>query len=130
MSQRYYIAVPKKIEKWGYQTIPTWKNYSFTGTLREAQETAIELFTEEGHLEEDMLKNIEEYYDSGEFDKISSKWDEMSDDDQYETCKTFYEEYLKFICDDYNSGLELWDEVSNEYMKQPFNDEVVVIELN
>lgn len=35
IKQRYYISVPNKV-KWEYQTIPTWKNYSFTGSIEEA----------------------------------------------------------------------------------------------
>ena len=32
MENRYYIAVPTKVKRFSYQTIFTWKNYSFTGT--------------------------------------------------------------------------------------------------
>ena len=129
MNKRYYIAVPNKV-KWGYQTVPTWKNYSFTGNLEDAQKKAIELFTNEGYLEENIIDNLVSYYDSESYDKIYENWDSFSEEQKYESSKDFYKDFLEFSIDDFNRGLTLWDEVSNDYKKNIFNDELKVIELN
>ena len=128
MSQRYYIAVPKKIKNWGYQTIPTWKNYSFTGTLREAQETAIDLFIQEGHLD-NILDELDDYYNEQEYEKICEKWEDIDLDKQYEYLKVFYDDYLRFENDEYASGLTPWNNISPEDVKNYYEDDVTFIEL-
>ena len=128
MSQRYYIAVPKKIKNWGYQTILSWKNYSYTGTLREAQEKAIELFIQEEHIS-NVLNELINYYDENEYNNICDKWNEYDEDKKYEYCKPFYNDYLEFEIDDVNKGLTLWEYVSNDEMKNYFDDEATFIEL-
>lgn len=128
MSQRYYIAVPKKIKNWGYQTILSWKNYSYTGTLREAQERAIKLFIEEEHIS-NVLNELIDYFDENEYNNICDKWDELDEDKKYEYCKPFYDDYLKFEIDDVNKGLTLWDYVSNDEMKNYFDEEATFVEL-
>jgi hypothetical protein len=87
MNQRYYIAVPNKV-KWTYQTIPTWKNYSFTGTLEEARQKALELFKQEGYLY-DELEDLFEFYDEDKYNQIYEKWDNLDDQEKYECCKEF-----------------------------------------
>ena len=129
MKQRYYIAIPNKV-KWGYQTVPTWKNYSFTGSFEDAQKTAIELFTNEGYLKENIIDNLVSYYDSESYDKIYGNWDSFSEEQKYKSSKEFYKDFLEFIIDDFNRGLTLWDDVSNEHKKNIFSDELKVIEIN
>ena len=128
MTQRYYIAVPKKIKNWGYQTIPSWKNYSFTGTLREAQETAIDLFIQESHLN-NPLDELDDYYDEQEYEKICETWEDIDLDKQYEYLKVFYNDYLRFENDEYASGLTLWTNISPDDVKNYYEDEVTFVEL-
>ena len=62
---RYYIAVPKLIKEPSYQTILTWKNYSFTGTYDQALIKAIILFRNEGYFGEqgvDFYDKYEEFW--------------------------------------------------------------------
>ena len=101
MNKRYYIAVPNKVN-WGYQTVPTWKNYSFTGTFEDAQKKAIELFTNEGYLEENIIDNLVSYYDSESYDKMYENWDSFSEEQKYESSKEFYTDFLEFIIDDFS----------------------------
>ena len=131
MENRYYIAVPKKIKNWSYQTIPTWKNYSYTGTLEKAQMKAIELFVNEGNLDYDeILESLSEYHNPEIYNEIYENWDNFSEEKKYEYCKEFYKDYLEFEIDDFNKGLTLWDQVSNDSKKNIFNDELNVIELD
>ena len=128
--QRYYIAVPNKV-KWTYQTIASWKNYSFTGTLEEAQKKAIELFIEEGHLDNDeILDCLSDYFDESTFNQISENWEDLLDEEKYKYCKNFYSDYLQFEIDDFNKGLTLWNNVSNDEKINSFQDELRVIELD
>ena len=128
MTNRYYIAIPKKIKNWSYQTIPTWKNYSFTGTLREAQEIAIDLFIQEGHLD-NVLDELADYYNENEYNKICEIWEDINEDKQYEYLKIFYDDYLKFEIDDVNKGLILWSNMFTEDFKSYNEDEVKYVEL-
>lgn len=131
MNQRYYIAVPNKITNWGYQTMPTWKNYSFTGTLEDAQDKAIELFTEAGYLnEDDILDYLSDYYDENTYQKLYYSWDNLSDEEKHKHTKKFYVDFLRFEIDDVNKGLALWDEISNDQKKNIYQDDLKVIELN
>jgi len=129
MSQRYYIAIPNNV-KWTYQTIPTWKNYSFTGSLREAQEKTIELFKNNGNIDDDtILDSLSYYYDEKQYKIICNEWEDIDDDKKYEYCKIYYDDYLKFYIDDSNKGLALWDDVSNSDKKNIYAGELNVIEL-
>ena len=134
--ERYYIAVPNEF-KYGYQSFPTWKNYSYSGTLIEAQEKAIELFVEAGYLHENMLNNLSEHYldkfplgDEKYLDDLEENWDNFTIDEKRKHLKNFYDDYLEFYIDDYNKGLTLWENVSNENKKNVYSDSLKVIELD
>lgn len=131
MENRYYIAVPKKIKNWSYQTIPTWRNYSYQGKLKDAQLKAIELFVNEGHLDYDeILESLSEYHEPTIFDNIYENWENLSEEEKYEYCKEFYKDFLEFQIDEYNRGLSLWNDVDNDNKKNVFENELKVIELN
>ena len=134
--QKYYIAVPNEF-KYSYQSFPTWKNYSFTGTLIEAQEKAIELFVKAGYLDCNMLINLSEHYldnfplgDEKYLDNLEENWDKFTIDEKRKHLKNFYDDYLEFYIDDYNKGLTLWKNVSDEDKRNVFSDNLNVIELN
>lgn len=134
--ERYYIAIPNKV-KYNYQSVPTWKNYSFTGTLYEAQEKAIQLFIETGDLDKDMLTNLSEYYldkfplgDEKYLDDLEEKWDKFTNDEKRKHLKDFYDDYLEFYIDDFNRGLTLWKNVSNEDKKNVWTYNLNVIHLD
>ena len=128
---RYYIAVPDN-KKWSYQTIFTWKNYSFTGTYEEAVIKAIELFSEEGYFE-DYKDKIYDFYGT---DQRYHMWEDAKEawyNDDYESmCKntfSFFEDYFQFESDEYNKGIIEWDKFDTEYMKNWDEDEVHIIEV-
>ena len=134
--QIYYIAVPDKV-KYSYQSFPTWKNYSFTGTLYEAQEKAIELFIKSGDLEINMMDNLIEYYlhkypcrDEKFLNEMEKNWNNYSEQDKKVYLKEFYNDYLEFYIDDFNRGLTLWKNVSDEDKRNVYSDNLNVIELN
>ena len=132
----YYIAVPDKV-KYSYQSFPTWKNYSFTGTLYEAQEKAIELFIKAGYLDEDIFINLSEYYldkfplgDEKYLDDLEENWDKFTDDEKRNHLKNFYDDYLEFYIDDFNRGLTLWKNVSDEDKRNVYSNNLNVIHLD
>ncbi len=134
-TQRYYIAVPDN-KKYGYQTIPTWKNYSYTGTLFEAQEKAIELFIKAGYLENDMLTNLSEFYldtnpfgDEKYLDTLEELWETDNDIEKNKHLKKFYDSYLKYHQEECNRGLILWDNVDNENKRNIYSNNLHVIEI-
>ena len=136
---RYYIAVPRKIEKFSYQTIFSWTNYSFIGTYDEAIIKAIELFKEEGYFE-NIYDDIYHYYgDLGppitDFNvSVNLLFDDYWKDEKYydlfKLIPGYFKNYFQFEADDYNKGVIEWDKFDNEYMKNWDEDKVCVIELN
>ena len=128
---RYYIAVPDN-KKWSYQTIFTWKNYSFYGTYHEAIVKAIELFSEEGYFE-DYKDKIYDFYGTDVAYKMHDAYDAWADEDyesMWNNTSSFFEDYFQFESDDYNKGIIEWDNFDNECMKNWDEDEVCVVELN
>ncbi len=129
---RYYIAVPKN-QNFSYQTICSWKNYSFTGTYDEAVIKAIELFSEEGHFE-DYIEQITNFYDTEQryhmWEEAREAWYNEDYESMWKTAKSYFIYYFEFESDDYNKGIIEWDEFDTEYMKNWDEDEVIVTELN
>lgn len=129
---RYYIAVPTKIEKFSYQTIFTWTNYSFTGSYEECIVKAIELFREEGYFK-NLIDDICNYYGEEDNIEISDILDALQNDDyetMWENAPNYFKDYFDFVSDDFNKGIIEWDKFDNEYMKNWHEDKVHVIELN
>ena len=128
---RYYIAVPKN-QKFSYQTIYRWKNYSFTGTYEEAVIKAIELFSEEGYFE-DYKDKIYDFYGTDVAYRMHDAYDAWADNDyksMWKNTASYFIDYFKFESDDYNKGIIEWDEFDREYMKNWDEDEIIVTELN
>ena len=129
VKQRYYIAVPNKIENFGYQTIPTWKNYSFTGTFEDAKDNAIKLFKHEGLIDDYHI--LDELDDNTEkFNELYNNWDNLTEKEKDSHRKIAYDNILNFIIDEVNSGLILWDDICNEDKKNPFQKNLNVIEID
>ena len=126
---RYYIAVPKN-QKFSYQTIYRWKNYSFTGTYDEAVIKAIELFSEEGYFE-DYKDKIYDFYGTDVAYRMHDAYDAWADEDfeSTENTASYFIDYFQFESDDYNKGIIEWDKFDTEYMKNWDEDEVIVTEL-
>ena len=129
---RYYIAVPKN-QNFSYQTICTWKNYSFTGTYDEAVIKAIKLFSEEGYFE-DYIDQITNFYDTEQryhmWEEAREAWYNEDYKSMWENTSSYFIDYFQFESDDYNKGIIEWDEFDTEYMKNWDEDEVIVTELN
>ena len=128
---RYYIAVPKN-QKFSYQTIYRWKNYSFTGTYDEAVIKAIELFSEEGYFE-DYKDKIYDFYGTDVAYRMHDAYDAWADEDfesMWKNTASYFIDYFEFESDDYNKGIIEWDKFDTEYMKNWDEDEVIVTELN
>ena len=129
---RYYIAVPKN-QKFSYQTIYRWKNYSFTGTYDEAVIKAIELFSEEGYFE-DYIEQITNFYDTEQryhmWEEAREAWYNEDFESMWKNTASYFIDYFKFESDDYNKGIIEWDKFDTEYMKNWDEDEVIVTELN
>ena len=131
---RYYIAVPHLVKQPSYQTILTWKNYSFTGTHDEAIIKAIHLFREEGYFE-NLYNDIDYYYgDQGypntDFNLLDDYWENEKYYELFTLIPEYFKNYFRFEADDYNKGVIEWDKFDNKYMKKWAEDEVYVIELN
>ena len=127
---RYYIAVPKN-QKFSYQTIYRWKNYSFTGTYDEAVIKAIELFHEEGYFD-DYKDQIYNFYGTDIAYRMHDAYDAWADKDfesMWKNTASYFIDYFKFESDDYNKGIIEWDKFDTEYMKNWDEDEVIVTEL-
>ena len=128
---RYYIAVPKN-QKFSYQTIYRWKNYSFTGTYDEAVIKAIELFSEEGYFE-DYIDLITNFYETDQryhmWEDAKEPWYNEDYEPMWKTAKSYFIDYFEFESDDYNKGIIEWDKFDTEYMKNWDEDEVIVTEL-
>ena len=129
---RYYIAVPSKIEKFSYQTIFTWTNYSFTGSYEEVIIKAIELFQKEGYFEK-FIDDICHYYGEDneiEMSEVLDAWDNNDYETMWENTPDYFKDYFDFVSDDFNKGIIEWDKIDNEYMKNWYEDKVHVIEIN
>ena len=127
---RYYIAVPKN-QKFSYQTIYRWKNYSFTGTYDEAVIKAIELFSKEGYFE-DYKDKIYDFYGTDVAYRMHDAYDAWADEDfesMWKNTASYFIDYFEFESDDYNKGIIEWDKFDTEYMKNWDEDEVIVTEL-
>ena len=159
MEDRYYIAVPDKVE-FSYHTIFSWKNYSFTGTYEDAMKTAIELFIEHGYFT-NICNDLEYFYkkdedendddddvdendkdDESENDKYDEDkddendddsrwldWDEWDIDEKWENCKDYFKDFFRFTQDEVNSGVALWKDVDYDSKKNWGETRLVVIEV-
>ena len=127
---RYYIAVPDK-KKWSYQTIFTWKNYSFTGTYHEAIVKDIELFYKEGYFD-DYKYEIKNFYGTDVAYRMHDAHDAWADGDyesMWQNTSSYFIDYFQFDSDECNKGIIEWDKFDTEYMKNWDEDEVHIIEL-
>ena len=98
---RYYIAVPKN-QKFSYQTIYRWKNYSFTGTYDEAVIKAIELFSEEGYFK-DYKDKIYDFYGTDIAYRMHDAYDAWADKDfesMWKNTASYFIDYFEFESDD------------------------------
>ena len=134
---RYYIAVPKLIKEPSYQTILTWKNYSFTGTYDEALIKAIILFRNEGYFGEqgvDFYDKYEAFWGGAvsviQIGGLMDAWANKNYEFVLKCCKYYFKEYFKFESDDVNKGIIEWDKIDPEYMKNYDEDEVNVTVLH
>lgn len=148
MEDRYYIAVPNKVE-FSYQTIFSWENYSFTGTYEDAMKTAIELFIEHGYFD-NICSDLEYFYkdnDSNENDNDVDEndidneddenydgcwwldWDEWDIDEKWENCKDYFKDFFRFTQDEVNSGVALWKNVDYDSKKNWDETRLRVIEV-
>ena len=131
---RYYIAVPKKIDSWSYQTLYTWKNYCFNGTYEEAIIKAIELFQDEGYLQETFIEDIFHYYGDDIIDIDTDKLFEAFENKHYTSifkyASKYFIHYFTLYSQDYNKGILRWDEIDSEYMTNPNEDTPHIIYLN
>ena len=150
MTQRYYIAVPNIPKNVSYHHIPSWTNYSFTGTYDEAMITAIELFEEKNlfHDSSQIIDNLIHFYknDSTENDSTEKNFSDDDDDDddddkwynwddwdadlKWENCKDYFIDYFNIEnSDEYVSGVCPWDQVDYEFKKNWDEDILKVYEL-
>jgi hypothetical protein len=117
--KQYYIAVPDEL-KLSYQSFPTWKNFSFTGTLEDAKNKAIKLFWEANYFD-DILEKLVDYCDEEDvegYEDLCEKWESLSRQEKDEYCKLYYEDVLDFSSsDDVNCGLIVWNKIDNEHKK-------------
>jgi len=148
MEDRYYIAVPDKVE-FSYHTIFSWKNYSFTGTYEDAMKTAIELFIEHGYFT-NICNDLEYFYKDNDSDKNDNDvdendinneddendddcwwldWDEWDIDEKWKNCKDYFKDFFEFTQDEVNSGVALWKDVDYDSKKNWDETRLVVIEV-
>ena len=147
MTQRYYIAVPNIPKNVSYHHIPSWTNYSFTGTYDEAMVTAIELFEEKNFFDDSsqIIDNLIHFYkndstendsteknfsdsDSDEDDKWYN-WDDWSAGEKWENCKDYFKDFFRFTQDEVNSGVALWKDIDYDSKKNRDETRLVVIEV-
>ena len=124
--QRYYIAIPERVANNGYQSIPSWKNYSFYGSLEEAKGLAYKLFSREGYFE-DILYELINYY--GNSKEIEINWNKWSIKEKITNCEEYFNDFFRFRKDEYNIGLALWNNVSNYDKKNIYSANLNLIEL-
>ena len=133
MIKRYYIAVPNNNKPYTYQTIPTWKNYSFTGSYDDAMITAIQLFTDHGHFGNYNDKDDILFYYQGLKENYEADLSDYQDWDAEEKWHNFKEYYINYFdinqSDDYVSGVCEWDAVSNDFKKNWDDEYLTVIEI-
>ena len=136
MEDRYYIAVPNKVE-FSYQTIFSWENYSFTGTYEDAMKTAIELFIEHGYFD-NICSDLEYFYkeddDENNVDENDDEcrwldWDEWDVDEKWENCKDYFKDFFRFTQDEVNSGVALWKDIDYDSKKNWDETRLKVIEV-
>ena len=132
MEDRYYIAVPNKVE-FSYQTIFSWENYSFTGTYEDAMKTAIELFIEHGYFD-NICSDLEYFYKDNDDNKNDDEcrwldWDEWDIDEKWENCKDYFKDFFRFTQDEVNSGVALWKDVDYDSKKNWDETRLKVIEI-
>ena len=132
MEDRYYIAVPNKVE-FSYQTIFSWENYSFTGTYEDAMKTAIELFIEHGYFD-NICSDLEYFYKDNDSDENDDEcrwleWDEWDIDEKWENCKDYFKDFFRFTQDEVNSGVALWKDVDYDSKKNWDETRLKVIEI-
>ena len=132
MEDRYYIAVPNKVE-FSYQTIFSWENYSFTGTYEDAMKTAIELFIEHGYFD-NICSDLEYFYKDNDSDENDDEcrwleWDEWDIDEKWENCKDYFKDFFRFTQDEVNSGVALWKDVDYDSKKNWDETRLKVIEV-
>lgn len=131
MEERYYIAVPNKVDRFSYQTIFTWTNYSFTGTYDNAMITAIKLFEEHGHFD-NIIDKLIDYYEKNKniSDKESDEesdvesdlkwydWDTWDAEEKWENCREYFIDLFNLEnSDEIISGVGLWHLYSNDFKK-------------
>lgn len=132
MEDRYYIAVPNKVE-FSYQTIFSWENYSFTGTYEDAMKTAIELFIEHGYFD-NICSDLEYFYKDNDDNENDDEcrwldWDEWDIDEKWENCKDYFKDFFRFTQDEVNSGVALWKDVDYDSKKNWDETRLKVIEV-
>ena len=132
MEDRYYIAVPNKVE-FSYQTIFSWENYSFTGTYEDAMKTAIELFIEHGYFD-NICSDLEYFYKDNDDNENDDEcrwldWDEWDIDEKWENCKDYFKDFFRFTQDEVNSGVALWKNVDYDSKKNWDETRLKVIEI-
>ena len=132
MEDRYYIAVPNKVE-FSYQTIFSWENYSFTGTYEDAMKTAIELFIEHGYFT-NICSDLEYFYKDNDDNENDDEcrwldWDEWDIDEKWENCKDYFKDFFRFTQDEVNSGVALWKDVDYDSKKNWDETRLKVIEV-
>jgi hypothetical protein len=132
MEDRYYIAVPNKVE-FSYQTIFSWENYSFTGTYEDAMKTAIELFIEHGYFD-NICSDLEYFYKDNDDNENDDEcrwldWDEWDIDEKWENCKDYFKDFFRFTQDEVNSGVALWKDVDYDSKKNWDETRLKVIEI-
>jgi hypothetical protein len=63
-------------------------------------------------------------------DDLEEKWDKFTDDEKRNHLKDFYDDYLEFYIDDFNRGLTLWKNVSDEDKRNVYSNALKVIHLD
>ena len=141
MIQRYYIAVPNIPKNVSYHHIPSWTNYSFTGTYDEAMITAIELFEEKNFFDDSnqIIQNLIDFYKNDSTDSDSDEdhkwydWDYWGAGEKWENCKEYFIDYFNIEnengVDEYVSGVCPCDQVDYEFKKNWDEDILKVYEL-
>lgn len=137
-SQRWYIAVPRKLP-FSYHRPPLWTNYRYEGTRDAAFAKAVQLFTDEGWIDDDtVMTTIEEREMSAEMeedggydvDTWHARWASYTAAEQQrriDQCKRTLVEWREG--DEHNRGVIAWDDVPDEHKRCWGDDALEVVVL-
>ena len=132
---RWYIAVPRKLP-YSYHCPPLWINYSYTGTLKEAYEKAIQVFEEEGWLDKASMNELIYEFDNqceDEYMVWKSRWRRKTNEERKHVIHQMKQNYVTWNSSAHTEtahGLVKWDAIPNQDKLCWGDSALAVIELS